>query len=106
MKKAIMIAAALMMFAATAKAQVFILDDDEFAGNRQASDGSLVVDNPWQDGLGVDVYVPAGEGIERFTVFLVAKVHSFWGGLCFFMGMRFPPAGGNGGYSKRYHAAV
>ena len=63
MKKAIMIAAALMMFAATAKAQVFILDDDEFAGNRQTSNGSLVVDNPWQYNLGVDVYVPAGEGI-------------------------------------------
>ncbi len=63
MKKAIMIAAALMMFAATAKAQVFILDDDEFAGNRQTVDGSQVLDLPWEHGLGVDVFVPAGEGI-------------------------------------------
>lgn len=63
MKKVIMIAAALMMFAFTAKAQVFIIDDDEFTGNRQTSNGSLVVDNPWQYNLGVDVYVPAGEGI-------------------------------------------
>lgn len=63
MKKVIMIAAALMMFAATAKAQVFIIDDDEFTRNRATSDGSLVVDNPWEYGLGVDVFVPAGEGI-------------------------------------------
>ena len=63
MKKAIMIAAALMMFAATAKAQVFILDDDEFAKNRTTSDGGMLVDLPQIYNSGEDWYVPAGEGI-------------------------------------------
>ena len=63
MKKVIMIAAALMMFAATAKAQVFILDDDEFAGNRATSEGGMLVDLPQIYNSGEDWYVPAGEGI-------------------------------------------
>ena len=62
MKKAIMIAAALMMFAFTAKAQVFIIDDDEFANMR---DGSATMDipNPQIYNSGEDWFVPAGEGI-------------------------------------------
>ena len=63
MKKAIMIAAALMMFAATAKAQVFIIDDDEFTKNRATSDGGMLVDLPQIYNSGEDWYVPAGEGI-------------------------------------------
>ncbi|MBR6227142.1 MAG: hypothetical protein IKQ79_02460 [Bacteroidales bacterium] len=63
MKKAIMIAAALMMFAATAKAQVFIIDDDEFSKNRATSDGGMLVDLPQIYNSGEDWYVPAGEGI-------------------------------------------
>ena len=61
MKKAIMIAAALMMFAFTAKAQVFIIDDDEFVNNRATS--SMGVPNPQTYDSGEDWYVPAGEGI-------------------------------------------
>ena len=63
MKKAIMIAAALMMFAATAKAQVFIIDDDEFTKNRATSDGGMLVDLPQIYNSGEDWFVPAGEGI-------------------------------------------
>ena len=63
MKKVIMIAAALMMFAATAKAQVFILDDDEFAGNRATSEGGMLVDLPQIYNSGEDWFVPAGEGL-------------------------------------------
>ena len=63
MKKVIMIAAALMMFAATAKAQVFIIDDDEFTKNRATSDGGMLVDLPQIYNSGEDWYVPAGEGI-------------------------------------------
>ena len=61
MKKAIMIAAALMMFAFTAKAQVFIIDDDEFVNNRAYSE--FGVPNPQTYDSGEDWYVPAGEGI-------------------------------------------
>ena len=63
MKKVIMIAAALMMFAATAKAQVFIIDDDEFTKNRATSDGGMLVDLPQIYNSGEDWFVPAGEGI-------------------------------------------
>ena len=63
MKKAIMIAAALMMFAFTAKAQVFILDDDEFSKNRSTSDGGMLIDLPQIYNSGEDWYAPAGEGI-------------------------------------------
>ena len=63
MKKAIMIAAALMMFAATVKAQVFIIDDDEFSKNRATTDGGMLVDLPQIYNSGEDWYVPAGEGI-------------------------------------------
>jgi hypothetical protein len=63
MKKAIMIAAALMMFAATAKAQVFIIDDDEFSKNRATSDGGMLVDLPQIYNSGEDWYAPVGEGI-------------------------------------------
>ena len=61
MKKAIMIAAALMMFAFTAKAQVFIIDDDEFVNNRTTS--PMGVPNPQIYNSGEDWFVPAGEGI-------------------------------------------
>ena len=61
MKKVIMITAALMIFAATAKAQVFILDDDEFADNRASS--TMGVPNPQIYDSGEDWFVPAGEGI-------------------------------------------
>ena len=63
MKKVIMIAAAQMMFAATAKAQVFIIDDDEFTKNRATSDGGMLVDLPQIYNSGEDWFVPAGEGI-------------------------------------------
>lgn len=61
MKKAIMIAAALMMFAFTAKAQVFIIEDDEFVNNRSTS--TLGVPNPQIYNSGEDWFAPAGEGI-------------------------------------------
>ncbi|MBR4469152.1 MAG: hypothetical protein IKS53_06925 [Bacteroidales bacterium] len=63
MKKVIMIAAALMMFAATAKAQVFIIDDDEFTRNRETADPSMFVELPQIYNSAEDWYVPAGEGI-------------------------------------------
>ena len=63
MKKVIMIAAALMMFAATAKAQVFIIDDDEFSKNRTTTDRGMLVILPQIYNSGEDWFAPAGEGI-------------------------------------------
>ena len=61
-KRIIAIATVLMLAAAPAMAQIFIMDDDEF-NNRGYGDDKLIVDNPWDYNLGQDIFTPVGEGI-------------------------------------------
>jgi hypothetical protein len=61
-KRIIAIATVLMLAAAPAMAQIFIMDDDEF-NNRGYGDDKLIVDNPWSYNLGQDIFTPVGEGI-------------------------------------------
>ena len=61
-KRIITIAAALMLAAAPAMAQVFI-DDDDINNRAGTDDASMYVDNPGIFDSGEDWFVPAGEGI-------------------------------------------
>ncbi|MBR1514514.1 MAG: hypothetical protein IJ622_09520 [Bacteroidales bacterium] len=68
MKKLIAITAALMMATAPAMAQVFIMDEDEWNGNRAATEdpsmpGAMILE---QDSPN-DQYVPVGEGLMLLT---------------------------------------
>jgi uncharacterized protein (DUF39 family) len=58
-KRIITIAAALMMATAPAMAQVFIMDEDDYQGNRAAGPGAMI---PMQDNPN-DQYIPVGEGV-------------------------------------------
>ena len=62
-KRIITIAAALMLAAAPTMAQVFIDDDDLNNRAGTSNSGELGFDLPWDHNLGVDVFVPVGEGI-------------------------------------------
>ena len=63
-KKIITIAAALMMATAPAMAQVFIMDEDDYIGNRAGVNNSgLSVNLPGVYNSGDDWYTPVGEGI-------------------------------------------
>ena len=61
-KRIITIAAALMLAAAPAMAQVFI-DDDDINNRAGTDDASMYVDNPGIFDSGEDWFVPVGEGI-------------------------------------------
>ena len=61
-KRIIAIAAALMMATAPAMAQVFIMEEDDYNGNRVGTT-SLDVDLPGVYDSGDDWFTPAGEGI-------------------------------------------
>ena len=61
-KRIITIAAALMLAAAPAMAQVFI-DDDDINNRAGTDDPSMYVDNPGIFDSGEDWFVPVGEGI-------------------------------------------
>lgn len=58
-RRIIAIAAAMMLFAAPAMSQVFILEDDEFNKRSVTEPGAMV---PTQ-GVTYDQYVPVGEGV-------------------------------------------
>ena len=58
-KRIITIVAALMMVTAPAMAQVFIMDEDDYQGNRAAGPGVMI---PMQDNPN-DQYIPVGEGV-------------------------------------------
>ena len=60
-RRIIAIAAAMMLFAAPAMSQVFILEDDEWNNKRTGSDSP----NQWvpEQNVTYDQSVPAGEGI-------------------------------------------
>ena len=58
-KRIITIAAALMMVTAPAMAQVFIMDEDEYQGNRALAPGAMI---PMQNNP-TDQYIPVGEGV-------------------------------------------
>ena len=58
-RRIIAIAAAMMLFAAPAMSQVFILEDDEFNKRAVTEPGAMI---PTQD-VYYDQYVPVGEGI-------------------------------------------
>ena len=58
-KRIITIAAALMIAAAPAMAQVFIMEEDEYQGNRAPAPGAMI---PMQDNPN-DQYIPVGEGV-------------------------------------------
>ncbi len=60
-KRIITIAAALMMATAPAMAQVFIMDEDDYQGNRATGPG-LGAMIPMQDNPN-DQYIPVGEGV-------------------------------------------
>ena len=60
-KRVITIAAALMLAAAPAMAQVFIDDDD--LNNRAGSPDALSLDNPGVFDSGEDWFTPVGEGL-------------------------------------------
>lgn len=60
-KRIITIAAALMMATAPAMAQVFIMDEDEYQGNRAAGPGPDAM-IPMQN-YHNDQYIPVGEGV-------------------------------------------
>ena len=63
-KRIIAIAAALMMATAPAMAQVFIMEDDDYNGNRAGVNSSgLSVDLPGVYNSGDDWYTPVGEGL-------------------------------------------
>ena len=59
-KRIITIAAALMMATAPAMAQVFIMEEDDYQGNRTAANPGVMV--PMED-VDFDQYVPVGEGV-------------------------------------------
>ena len=61
-KRIIAIAAALMMATAPAMAQVFIMEEDDYNGNRVGTT-SLDVDLPGVYDSGDDWFTPVGEGI-------------------------------------------
>ena len=61
-KRIIAIAAALMMATAPAMAQVFIMEEDDYNGNRVGTT-SLDVDLPGVYDSGEDWFTPVGEGI-------------------------------------------
>ena len=61
-KKIFAIATLLMLAAAPAMAQVFIMDEDEWNGNRVGKT-SMDVDLPGIYNSGEDWYTPVGEGI-------------------------------------------
>ena len=75
-KRIITIAAALMLAAAPAMAQVFI-DDDDINNRAGTDDPSMYVDNPGIFDSGEDWFVPAGEGIVMLAglagAYLVGK---------------------------------
>ena len=60
-KRIITIVAALMIAAAPAMAQVFIMDEDDYQGNRAAGPGPGAM-IPMQDNPN-DQYIPVGEGV-------------------------------------------
>ena len=61
-KRIIAIAAALMMATAPAMAQVFIMEEDDYNGNRVGTT-SLDVDLPGVYDSGDDWFTPVGEGL-------------------------------------------
>ncbi|MBQ8959178.1 MAG: hypothetical protein IJ057_11885 [Bacteroidales bacterium] len=63
MKKKIMkITIALMLLTAPMKAQVFIMDDDDWYSNRAQTDNSLIVNNPTVYSSGEDWFAPLEGG--------------------------------------------
>ena len=61
MKKKLIILTLLITLAAPMRAQVFMLDGDE--NYREPDDPAVFADLPSNFGLGVDWYVPAGDGL-------------------------------------------
>ena len=59
-KRIITIVAALVMVTAPAMAQVFIMDEDDYQGNRAAASPGAMI--PMQDNPN-DQYIPVGEGV-------------------------------------------
>ena len=60
MKKKIMTMAAALMLAASASAQVFVLEDND--NQREDVDPGFNIDNPDGFGQGTDYYTPVGSG--------------------------------------------